>query len=198
MAFTPTSSRNGVNLSVLTAKGDLIAASAAGVAARRSVGANDTVLTADSAQATGVKWATPSGGMAVASYTENTSGANITGTATPDVFLTAGAFTPDGTSAYRFEFSAGAIEPSNTAGRTLTIYLYEDGVQIGVLIQVEAVSATATPRTACYGSRRFTPTNASHTYSIRAAVSAGTGVILAGAGGAGNFVPAYLLVTKLA
>ena len=42
------------------AKGDLVAGSATNDAAVLGVGANNTVLTADSAEATGLKWATPS------------------------------------------------------------------------------------------------------------------------------------------
>jgi hypothetical protein len=42
---------------VLTAKGDIYAATAAATPARLGVGANDTVLTADSTAATGLKWA---------------------------------------------------------------------------------------------------------------------------------------------
>ena len=42
-----------------TAKGDLVAGSGASTAAVLTVGANDTVLTADSTTATGLKWATP-------------------------------------------------------------------------------------------------------------------------------------------
>lgn len=53
---------SGIAESLLDAKGDLIVASAADVAARLAVGVNGQVLTADSAEATGVKWATPSGG----------------------------------------------------------------------------------------------------------------------------------------
>jgi hypothetical protein len=41
------------------AKGDMLAASAADAAGRLAVGSNNQVLTADSAQALGVKWATP-------------------------------------------------------------------------------------------------------------------------------------------
>jgi hypothetical protein len=45
--------------SIVDAKGDLIAASAADTVVRVAVGANDTILKADSAQASGVKWAYP-------------------------------------------------------------------------------------------------------------------------------------------
>lgn len=43
----------------IDAKGDLVAGTGADTFARLAVGANDTVLTADSSTATGLKWATP-------------------------------------------------------------------------------------------------------------------------------------------
>jgi hypothetical protein len=46
----------------IDAKGDLIGGTGADTFARLAVGANDTVLTADSTAATGLKWAAPAGG----------------------------------------------------------------------------------------------------------------------------------------
>jgi hypothetical protein len=51
-----------INPTIVDAKGDIIAASAADTPARLAVGSNGTVLTADSAESTGLKWATPSSG----------------------------------------------------------------------------------------------------------------------------------------
>jgi hypothetical protein len=58
-------SGSGIPATLLDAKGDLIVASAADTAARLAVGTNGQVLTADSGEATGVKWATPASGSGV-------------------------------------------------------------------------------------------------------------------------------------
>lgn len=51
-----------VDESVVTTKGDLIAATASATVARLGVGTNGQILAADSAEATGLKWITPSAG----------------------------------------------------------------------------------------------------------------------------------------
>lgn len=53
---------NAIQNAIVDAKGDLIAATAADTPARLAVGTNGQVLTADSTAATGLAWATPSGG----------------------------------------------------------------------------------------------------------------------------------------
>ena len=65
-AATPNSVKSAYDLangavpkSIVDAKGDLIAATAADTVSRLAVGTNNQVLTADSAAATGMKWATP-------------------------------------------------------------------------------------------------------------------------------------------
>jgi hypothetical protein len=64
----------------IDAKGDLIAGTGADAFSRLAVGANDTVLTADSTTATGLKWAAPAsgGGMTLI----NTGGTALSGSTT--------------------------------------------------------------------------------------------------------------------
>ena len=65
------------------AKGDLIAGTADNTVARLAVGANNTVLTADSAEATGLKWVAPASGgkvLQVIQATHTTSTSNSTTT----------------------------------------------------------------------------------------------------------------------
>lgn len=64
--------------SLVTAKGDLIVATSSGVVTNQAVGTNGQVLTADSTQADGVIWATPSSGGMTLLSTTTLSGASTT------------------------------------------------------------------------------------------------------------------------
>lgn len=76
-----------INPTIVDAKGDIIAATAADTPARLAVGSNDQVLTADSSTATGLKWATPSaGGMTLISNTVASAVSAINLTSIPSTY----------------------------------------------------------------------------------------------------------------
>lgn len=68
----------GIQPTIFDAKADILTATAADTPARLAVGANNTVLTADSTTATGLKWATVSGGGMTQLATGTLSGASLT------------------------------------------------------------------------------------------------------------------------
>lgn len=77
-ALIGTASGN-VALSTVTTKGDLIAATGAGAVTRVGVGTNNYALVADSAQASGVKWAVPTDTTKIPLSTVTTAGDLIVG-----------------------------------------------------------------------------------------------------------------------
>ena len=75
---------------IVDAKGDIIAATAADTVSRLAVGANNTVLMADSSTATGLKWDTPPGGKVLqVVQATTTSTATITSQTFTDTNLSA-------------------------------------------------------------------------------------------------------------
>jgi len=72
---------NAIQNAIVDAKGDIITATANDTPSRLAVGANNTILTADSSTATGLKWAAPA--STASSYSLiNTGGTTLTGAAT--------------------------------------------------------------------------------------------------------------------
>jgi hypothetical protein len=111
--------------SIVDAKGDLIAATAADTVSRLGVGANGTVLTADSAEATGLKWATPSGGGKVLQVVSNTysTATTVASTTYADTGLSA-TITPSSTSSKILVLvtqSYGMARADTTVGYALKI-----------------------------------------------------------------------------
>jgi len=81
----------GIQPSIVDAKGDIIAATAADSVSRLAVGSNDQVLTADSSTATGLKWAAPAAGGKVLQVVQGTTTTRMQTTSTSyvDTNLTA-------------------------------------------------------------------------------------------------------------
>jgi hypothetical protein len=70
----------------IDAKGDLIGGTGADTFARLAVGTNGTVLTADSAEATGLKWATPTSASGLTLIKTQTMGSAISAVTVTDAF----------------------------------------------------------------------------------------------------------------
>jgi hypothetical protein len=129
--------------SIVDAKGDIVAATTADTVARLAVGTNGQVLTADSAESTGLKWATPAAGGKIlqvvqATYSTQTT---ITSTSYSDTGLSA-SITPsssssrililisDPVSAYRdgdLNYIGGRLVRTSTAIFTNDYILGNDG-----------------------------------------------------------------------
>lgn len=132
-------------------------------------------------------------------YVEFTSAVspNATTEATANTVVTANAVAFDGSTIAIIEFWAFSARPDNGAAiRNMSFYLYDGSSSIG-RIGLVTTPAAQLDNKPVHLMRRLTPSNASHTYSIRAAVSAGTGSIGAGAGGNAADMPGFIRISKL-
>jgi len=105
---------NAIQNAIVDAKGDLIAATAADTPARLAVGTNGHVLTADSAEATGIKWAAPAGGGKVLQVVQATTSSVVTTTSTS--YVTTGL--------------SASITPSSASNKVLAFYVVNFGTTI--------------------------------------------------------------------
>ena len=86
MDFKWVADASGIPATIIDAKGDLIAGTAADTASRLAVGANGTVLTADSSEATGMKWAASGGATGLTLVKSVTIGSAVSSVTVTDAF----------------------------------------------------------------------------------------------------------------
>jgi len=131
-------------------------------------------------------------------YAQITSPVNVTASveASGDTVVSGNAVTYDGSTVVMITFYAPAFSPAAGANN-LSFLLFDGSSSIGYIGGSLGSDASNVMRVPIMLSRRLTPSNASHTYSIRAIVNTGTGVVSAGAGGAGAYQPAYIRITKV-
>ena len=134
----------GIQPTLLTAKGDLISATAASTVARLAVGSNDQILVADSTASTGLKWATPavaaSKVVQIVTATTSTTVSNSTGTKA-DTLLTA-TITPTSASNKVLVFVDQQGCGKTTTDTALELYLLRGATVIMNIAQIAGYTAT--------------------------------------------------------
>jgi len=137
-------SASAINPTIVDAKGDIIAATAADTVARLAVGTNGTVLTAASGQATGLEWATPSSKVVQIVQGTTTTDTSSSSSTFADTTLTA-TITPTSASNKVLVFvnqnglfKAGAGETQNA----IDINLYRGATLIATITQSAGYTAT--------------------------------------------------------
>jgi hypothetical protein len=115
----------------LTTKGDVYAATAASTVARLAVGANNTVLTADSNYSTGLKWATPAaGGMTLLSTTTlagATTTITVSATGYVNLFVQATGVSQSASDAFRLAINGDTTSTQSIQDLNYTAGLQTDG-----------------------------------------------------------------------
>jgi len=171
------------------AAGDLVQGTGADTAAKLTLGASGKVPTSNG---TNLAYAYPPGYEF--SYVEFTSPVTVSATseATATTIVTSGAVTYSGSQRILVEFYA----PYTVIASTENLFgvLYDGSGSIGKAWQGQ-VSAAGSDVIAPSFSRILTPSNASHTYSVRFYIQTTSGTVGAGAGGSGNYMPGYIRIT---
>ena len=131
MDFSWVTDAPGIPATILDAKGDIIAATAADTASRLAVGANNTVLTADSTAPTGLKWATPAAGVTFSGAQATANGTSYSYTSSVETLLTFATETFDTNNFHSTSSNTGRLTiPTGGGGK----YLFNaTGIFIGTV-----------------------------------------------------------------
>jgi hypothetical protein len=128
-------------------------------------------------------------------YVQITSNVTPTATtsATANSVIDGNAVSYDGSTRIKIEFWSGSVGDTGAA-QNLLFTLYDGSTELGSMGQLDSVSGGFA--IAIYLVVFLTPSNASHTYHIKAWKASGSPVIRAGNGAAGNNSPAWYRITK--
>lgn len=132
-------------------------------------------------------------------YIEFTANVSPTATteATANTVVTGSPVTYDGVTVVMIEFFCVNARPDVANGASISFWLYDGSSSIGRIGFISASAALGGQNVPVRLARRLKPSAATHTYSIRASVSGGTGLVTGGAGGLGNTMPGFIRITEV-
>ena len=141
---------------------------------------------------------TTSGGLIELGYVENNSNTAITSTTagSGDTVISALTVVCDG-SPIVVEFFSPQVRPQASVNCEINISLYEDGVEETRQWGRFYNGAGGPDNKPAQLTRRLTPSAGIHTYSVKAYVSSGSGIVGGGSGGGTGFAPCFLRVSKI-
>jgi hypothetical protein len=114
---------------------------------------------------------------------------------TANTVATASAHSFDGSTLVLIEFYCPQTDNNGGASGGGVVVLYDGSSSIGNLGVYQTFPSSDGP--AMHMVRRYTPSNASHTYSIRAyKTDSNNQTLKFGGGGSGNFMPGYLRILQ--
>ena len=183
MDFTwvTTDDTNAIQNSIVDAKGDLITATAADTPSRLAVGTNGHILTADSTQATGIKWAAaPSTGkvLQVIQGTSTTTTSSSSSTFA-DTALSASITPTANTSRILVMVNHATRKDTGDAGARLSLRINRDATTIATAITQSLYTATDFRQNNmfAYSYVDSPATTSAITYKTQLANQAATGVV---------------------
>ena len=130
-------------------------------------------------------------------YAQSTATVTVSATteATANVIVTGNAVTYDGSTVVMVEFFAPVVGDATVANAETDLWLYDGASSIGNIAQMK--ESTTAGRRSVAARFRLTPSNAAHTYGIRASISSGNSYFYNAAGGAATRMPAFIRITKV-
>lgn len=134
-------------------------------------------------------------------YTQITAPVNVVSTAeaTGTTILSPGAITFDGSAVLLHFYTMGLTTDTAAAADTVIVSLFEGATQISRIAFAQTTVTASANSIGVNGFYRFTPSAASHTYTLTAFATSTTGTpkVLAGNGGTNGNAPAFVRFTKV-